>query len=65
MYRVAAPARHLVAGRGGLAQGLAVVGHVHEHDERVKAALEREVLRRGQRGVRTREPLGRGVRRRD
>ena len=58
---IAAPARHLVACGGGLAQGLAVVGHVDEHDEHVQAALEREVLGRRQRGPRAGEPLGRGI----
>jgi hypothetical protein len=38
--------RHLVSSGGGLAQGLAVVGRVDEHDEHVEAALEGEVVAR-------------------
>ena len=55
---IALPAGHFAARRGHLAQRLAVVRHVVQHDEHVQAEVERQVLGGGQRAARRDQPLG-------
>ena len=55
--RVAAPARHLLAGGRDLAKGLAVVGHVGQDHEHVHVVLVGEVLGRREGAPRGGDPL--------
>src|SRR5450759_868155 len=58
---IAAPSGNLLAGRGDLAQGLAVVRHVGQDDQHLHVVLERQELGHGERAPRGDDALDRRV----